>query len=545
MTDALSLLREYIKKGGKLTWDPSSPSDIQFAGSKFARNTVTNFRSIKGSSDPYPLDACCFLFLSENKPIAEYYKECSQYGCTRVSAVDKNDLLEYLKGKREASAVVQLKADDELGTESVNEPPAKRQKLEDGSALTTKTSESELSHEPMELTASDWAAREEFSKRLDSKTREGDAGTKATLVNLAAETGLSLEKIEALKMKAKLKKKTPGDENTADKVLEDELRETPATANSYLTRSVAVVKDITSRERPMRTRASVLQLKGKEFKYILDTLHTLTKQQKTARPDAKKTIDFAKKPATQPTQPATRYDRYNFNEDASFWKEKLKGDEAEEFQIDTRGTFARDTTMAEASAPSAQSTNRPPSSAPVQNKPVSSTQNKTPVKTRKSTGPPIIIVPAALTTHLTLYNAQDFLEQGVFVSSIDKRNVQSKKPTSVQIKSFADKSTVYEVIDSAQKLKEQDWERVVAVFALGQQWQFKGWKWSEPVELFHHVRGFYLRFDDDGPVDAVKKWNMKVLTINRHKRHLDKTAVVEFWQEIDKYVSHSRPELLN
>lgn len=254
-----------------------------------------------------------------------YYKECSQYGCTRVSAVDKNDLLEYLKGKREASAVVQLKlADDELGTESVNEPPAKRQKLEDGSALATKASASELSHEPMELTASDWAAREEFNKRLESKTREGDAGSKATLVNLAAETGLSLEKIEALKLKAKLKKKTPGDESAAT-VLDDDLREAPATANSYLTRSVAVVKDITSRERPMRTRASVLQLKGKEFKYILDTLHALTRQQKTARPDAKKAIDFAKKPAPS-TELAPRYDRYNFNEDASFWKEKLKGD---------------------------------------------------------------------------------------------------------------------------------------------------------------------------------------------------------------------------
>ncbi len=71
MTDALSVLREYIKKGGKLTWDPSSPSDIQFAGYKYPRSTVTNFRSIKGSGDPYPLDACCFLFLSENKPIAE------------------------------------------------------------------------------------------------------------------------------------------------------------------------------------------------------------------------------------------------------------------------------------------------------------------------------------------------------------------------------------------------------------------------------------------------------------------------------------------
>jgi len=95
-------------------------------------------------------------------------------------------------------------------------------------------------------------------------------------------------------------------------------------------------------------------------------------------------------------------------------------------------------------------------------------------------------VPAALTAHLTLYNALDFLELGTFISSIDKRSASSKKPGSVTIKSFADKSRAYEVIDSTQKLKEQDWERVVAVFALGQQWQFKGWKWSEPVELFHH-----------------------------------------------------------
>ncbi len=139
--------------------------------------------------------------------------------------------------------------------------------------------------------------------------------------------------------------------------------------------------------------------------------------------------------------------------------------------------------MAEASAPSTSNINRAPSSAPVQSQ---SAASKTPVKARKSTGPPIIIVPAALTTNLTLYNAQDFLEQGVFVSSIDKRTASSKKPVSVTIKSFADKSTVYEVLDSTAKLKEQDWERVVAVFALGQQWQFKGWKWSEPVELFHH-----------------------------------------------------------
>jgi hypothetical protein len=46
----------------------------------------------------------------------------------------------------------------------------------------------------------------------------------------------------------------------------------------------------------------------------------------------------------------------------------------------------------------------------------------------------------------------------------------------------------YLIIDNPTKLKPEDWERVVAVISIGKDWQFKGWKWSTPVELFSHVK---------------------------------------------------------
>lgn len=42
----------------------------------------------------------------------------------------------------------------------------------------------------------------------------------------------------------------------------------------------------------------------------------------------------------------------------------------------------------------------------------------------------------------------------------------------------------YQIIDSAQKLKPEDWKRVAAVFVQGNTWQFKGWKWATPLEIF-------------------------------------------------------------
>lgn len=57
----------------------------------------------------------------------------------------------------------------------------------------------------------------------------------------------------------------------------------------------------------------------------------------------------------------------------------------------------------------------------------------------------------------------------------------------------------YRVIDNPIKLSQQDWQRVVAVFVMGPQWQFKGWPWDgNPVEIFSksmwNIMFFPLRF---------------------------------------------------
>ena len=63
-------------------------------------------------------------------------------------------------------------------------------------------------------------------------------------------------------------------------------------------------------------------------------------------------------------------------------------------------------------------------------------------------------------------------------------------------------------------MKQRDWDRVVAVFCNGQQWQFKGWKWEEPVEIFNNVKGFYLKYSDAAMDKTVQEWNVSTLEVN-------------------------------
>lgn len=61
-----------------------------------------------------------------------------------------------------------------------------------------------------------------------------------------------------------------------------------------------------------------------------------------------------------------------------------------------------------------------------------------------------------------------------------------KKPERVTVERRKANGQVvpYHVVDSAANFRQNDWDRVVCVFVAGQQWQFKGWKWEKPLELF-------------------------------------------------------------
>ncbi|KAJ3261511.1 accessory factor associated with RNA polymerase II [Boothiomyces macroporosus] len=128
---------------------------------------------------------------------------------------------------------------------------------------------------------------------------------------------------------------------------------------------------------------------------------------------------------------------------------------------------------------------------------------------------PIIIVPAASQSLLTLYNAQQFLIDQKFISSEEIRQKGEKKPMQLTITRDPKKHAIskFLVLDSIDTMKDKDWNRVVAVFTCGQEWQFKGWKWDKPVDIFSRVLGFSLKFQDEPPSGSLSQWNVKILDV--------------------------------
>ncbi|KAI7865733.1 RNA pol II accessory factor, Cdc73 family-domain-containing protein [Spinellus fusiger] len=158
---------------------------------------------------------------------------------------------------------------------------------------------------------------------------------------------------------------------------------------------------------------------------------------------------------------------------------------------------------------------------------------------------PIIIVPAAPTAKFTLFNIKQFLEDQVYIDSQELRESGIKKPERVTVERKKANGQVvpYYVVDSVTGFKQSDWDRVSCVFVTGQQWQFKGWKWERPVELFNQVKGIYPKWNTDKTVGAAASWAVADLNIHRHKRHMDKAAVSQFWDMMDNYNANSRPYL--
>ena len=159
-------------------------------------------------------------------------------------------------------------------------------------------------------------------------------------------------------------------------------------------------------------------------------------------------------------------------------------------------------------------------------------------------GPPIIVVPNSLTGCISSYNAGDFLsEEAKWISIADKKKSGGKREREIKIvHEFPNGSSVeFLVIDDPRTLRsEQDWERIVAVFSLGEPWQFKEWKYSDPVELFQNVCGVHLMLDNDKVSQNIKSWSCKVLKINQFKRHLDVGAANDFWDMLHAFCSKKK-----
>jgi parafibromin len=142
---------------------------------------------------------------------------------------------------------------------------------------------------------------------------------------------------------------------------------------------------------------------------------------------------------------------------------------------------------------------------------------------------------------------KDFLQEGNYIETTVKRSQNPEKPERIQLSRknpTTGVTTIYNVIDNVDRLRPEDWDNVVAVFASGHAWQFKKWKWEEPVDLFSNVKGFFLRYGDAATDSVANQWNVVPLDIYRHKRHLDAQCIHKFWTLLEEWIQANRPYLL-
>lgn len=146
-------------------------------------------------------------------------------------------------------------------------------------------------------------------------------------------------------------------------------------------------------------------------------------------------------------------------------------------------------------------------------------------------GPPIIILPTSMSALVTMWNAKTFFGNGQFQTQAEAKASGHIKEPMLHVNNPST-NRFFEFIDNPNRLSVEHWSRVRAVVVSGDTWQFKGWKWDTPQTLFQHVRGIHFHYDDDdgewrkGPVG---QWRVKDIGINRTRRHLDRTALMDFW----------------
>lgn len=286
-----------------------------------------------------------------------------------------------------------------------------------------------------------------------------------------------MEKIAAIKAKRLAKKRTTIKGND-DITQEYDIR-------VMLDFDVDFTKDIISRERQWRTRTTILQSSGKMFaKNIFAILHGIKAReegrQRPPQPPPTQT------PRQTPVRPIAQPAVYNRYDQERFIRQK---EETEGFKIDTMGTYHGMTlkSVTEGSAKAPRPANIPP---PVSN-PIASRQaavgagQQQQQLQKRTSRTPIIIIPAATTSLISMYNVKDILQDLRYVSVEQKKLEGARRDNEVLLQRQKNGVSVpYRVIDNPAKLTAADWDRVVAVFVMGPAWQFKGYPWDNPVEIF-------------------------------------------------------------
>uniref|UniRef100_A0A8D3DZ62 Parafibromin n=1 Tax=Scophthalmus maximus TaxID=52904 RepID=A0A8D3DZ62_SCOMX len=506
MADVLSVLRQYNIQKKEIV---AKGDEVIFGEFSWPKNVKTNY-IIWGTGkegqpkEYYTLDSILFLLNNVHLPHPSYVRRAATENIPVVRRPDRKGLLSYLNGDSSTSTSIDRSAPIEIGL----------QRPTQGNVFTFHSKDEER----VRLDKERLAARLEGHKEGIVQTDQIRSLSEA----------MSVEKIAAIKAKIMAKKRS-----TIKTDLDDDIT---LKQRSFVDAEVDVTRDIVSRERVWRTRTTILQSTGKNFsKNIFAILQSVKAREEGRAPEQRPAQNTTQDPSLRNKQPVpAAYNRYD--------QERFKGkEETEGFKIDTMGTYHGMTLKSVTEGASARKA-QTPALQPVP---------------RPGSRTPIVIIPAATTSLITMLNAKDLLQDLKFVTSEEKKKGGIQRDNEVLLQRRKDQiqpggatlsvTVPYRIIDQPLKLAPQDWDRVVAVFVQGPAWQFKGWPWllpdGSPVDIFAKIRAFHLKYDEAKTDPNVQKWDVTVLELSHHRRHLDRPVFLRFWETLDRYMVKHKSHL--
>ncbi|CAB4256186.1 similar to Saccharomyces cerevisiae YLR418C CDC73 Component of the Paf1p complex [Maudiozyma barnettii] len=149
---------------------------------------------------------------------------------------------------------------------------------------------------------------------------------------------------------------------------------------------------------------------------------------------------------------------------------------------------------------------------------------------------PIILIPSATSSILTLSNIKEFLEHSKYINPRDITITTDNDLVTVEKKFEKISRPIRFLIVNNTRMftKPEYWDRVVAVFTTGHTWQFSNYQWNTAQDLFQHCNGYYFHFNGDEVPQHVQQWNVQRIALDKHQRFKDVEVVRFFWSNLEK-----------
>jgi len=527
----------------------------------YPRGRLTGIRasSATGSSAPYySLETIWYLAQTASSTFSDYFQNSRAAGVGKVGFTERPLILKWLKGELDVLPLLDAAPppQDATAATAVASTPAEASVA--SSAMEMDAADALALTAPVPRSADERRLLADRAQRLLDRARSLRSGTEgeASAATVPSTQALSDETLQRLRDKFTQRRAQGGSGavGTADELQAELGGEEAAAVQSLLGRDRSLLARVLAREVPAKAAQRALQAPSFKFDKMVTAVRELRERELNER-QQQQTRTFE----TVRQQQAQQHDRYNADPTV-VWT----GMGVTELGIDTGGSMLSRAVTAPTSTTITSPTTTLSRSTPTTTATSSSSASKAKKRAREegeeaggsarkarrrsegeaasgasssskgSTGgealAPIIVVPEKFM--LTTNNVKRWLIDELFEAD----SAQSKRgPPQVELVRPRARSGVmrYVVVNDPKKLSAVEWERVVAVFVQGQDWQFKNWRWPTPAELFGHVRGYYLHFDDQKPPLQIKAWNVRTLSLSRSNRHSDAKAAAIFWGDID------------